>query len=188
MHMRSSVSLALMLFALLMAGCTTANGLIDEVYKVGESGPSGGLVFFDKGEFSDGWRYLEVAPASTETLASWGYEGLVLETGTAIGSGFSNTQALVAQQSNFGGTAALYCNTLEVKNITGWYLPSKDELDLLFSNLARTGKDTFRQEGFAYWSSSLVDAQRSWAQGFSNAVQGRVEKSELLVVRAIRSF
>lgn len=65
---------------------------------------------------------------------------------------------------------------------------SKDELSLLFTNLARTGKETFRGEGYAYWSSSSYDEDRAWAQGFFTGVQGRVEKSELLVVRAIRAF
>ena len=32
-------------------------------YKVGETGPAGGYVFYDKGEYSEGWRYFEAAPA-----------------------------------------------------------------------------------------------------------------------------
>jgi len=39
------------------------------VYQVGSVGPSGGYVFFDKGSYSDGWRYLEAAPASAEFKA-----------------------------------------------------------------------------------------------------------------------
>ena len=31
-------------------------------YKVGDRGPSGGWVFYDKGKSTDGWRYLETAP------------------------------------------------------------------------------------------------------------------------------
>ncbi|MPM13834.1 hypothetical protein SDC9_60194 [bioreactor metagenome] len=85
-------------------------------------------------------------------------------------------------------TAATACDSLAIKTYSDWFLPSKEELSLLFTNLARTGKDTFLKEGYAYWSSSSFDAERAWAQGFSNGVQGRVEKSELLVVRAIRAF
>lgn len=188
MQRRLCFALAVLLLAFVLTGCVTAGNSSERVYNVGDVGPSGGLVFYDKGEFSDGWRYLEVAPASTEIMAGWGYEGVAIETETAVGSGASNTKMLLAQATFIAETAASYCDALTVKKTTGWYLPSKDELALVFSALGRTGKDTFLQEGFAYWSSSSFDERRSWAQGFSNAVQGRVEKSELLAVRAIRSF
>ncbi|MCL2243563.1 MAG: penicillin-binding protein activator LpoB [Treponema sp.] len=34
-------------------------------YKIGDTGLAGGIVFYDKGGYSDGWRYLEAAPASS---------------------------------------------------------------------------------------------------------------------------
>ena len=48
---------------------------------------AGGLVFFDKGEASDGWQYMEAAPAETEMLAKWGTTGLMVETSIELGSG-----------------------------------------------------------------------------------------------------
>ncbi|MBU4502161.1 MAG: PEGA domain-containing protein [Nanoarchaeota archaeon] len=33
---------------------------------IGRTGPAGGYIFYDKGNYSDGWQYLEAAPASTE--------------------------------------------------------------------------------------------------------------------------
>ncbi|GHU43467.1 hypothetical protein FACS1894190_14000 [Spirochaetia bacterium] len=33
------------------------------VYKVGDKGPAGGIVFYDMGFTMNGWRYLEAAPA-----------------------------------------------------------------------------------------------------------------------------
>jgi hypothetical protein len=36
------------------------------VYKVGDRSPAGGWVFCDKGNYADGWRYLEAAPRAME--------------------------------------------------------------------------------------------------------------------------
>ncbi|GHU30912.1 hypothetical protein FACS1894172_04920 [Spirochaetia bacterium] len=38
----------------------------NKVYKIGDTGPAGGLIFYNKGDYSDGWRYLKAAPANTE--------------------------------------------------------------------------------------------------------------------------
>lgn len=37
-------------------------GVATGLWDVGSVGPAGGLVFYDKGFYSDGWRYLEAAP------------------------------------------------------------------------------------------------------------------------------
>lgn len=192
MKQRSIIIRALFLMSalciLLASGCTTKASKEPLVYKVGETGPAGGIVFYDKGERTDGWRYLEAAPARTEVFAAWPEALVPIDTETKVGSGRSNTELLVKADSAGSETAATACDTLAIKTYSDWFLPSKDELSLLFTNLARTGKDSFLKEGYAYWSSSSFDAERAWAQGFSNGVQGRVEKSELLVVRAIRAF
>ncbi len=184
--------LVLALSVLLFTSCTTshspASGEERPTYTVGATGPAGGIVFYDKGEYSDGWRYFEVAPAGSETLLPWSNDQFHPNTQTAIGSGAANTDLIASFDSGSGNSAAVYCTELTIKRYSDWILPSKDELNLLFSVLGRTGKETFLKEGFAYWSSSSFDAWRAWGQGFSNGVQGRVEKQELLAVRAIRAF
>jgi hypothetical protein len=37
-------------------------------YSLRDIGPAGGYIFYDKGSYSDGWRYLEAAPVSTEWM------------------------------------------------------------------------------------------------------------------------
>jgi hypothetical protein len=43
------------------------------VLEGGAPGPAGGYVFYDKGEYSDGWRYLECAPED-DVYSFGGYE------------------------------------------------------------------------------------------------------------------
>ena len=61
-------------------------------YSIGDVGPAGGIVFYDKGDNSDGWRYME---ASTKAVgrAVWGcYRYSMGGTGgKTVGSGRENT-------------------------------------------------------------------------------------------------
>jgi hypothetical protein len=43
----------------------------NQSYKVGDAGPAGGIIFYDKGDNTDGWQYLEAAPADFEFEANW---------------------------------------------------------------------------------------------------------------------
>ena len=56
------------------------------------------------------------------------------------------------------GTAADLCANLSVNGAGGWYLPSRDELALMYRNLKAAGIGDFRDGGvsdnFTYWSSS----------------------------------
>ena len=46
----------------------SGSGPVVSEYKVGDVGPAGGYIFFDKGSYSDGWRYLEAAPADMKVI------------------------------------------------------------------------------------------------------------------------
>jgi hypothetical protein len=163
-------------------------------YKIGDRGPAGGWVFYDKGIISDGWRYLEAAPAGTEFSAQWGASRRnVRGTSTAVGTGKRNTQIIVEYLRNRreSGRAAQMCDGLTVGNnnaFDDWFLPSKDELNLMYLNLKQKGLGSFSSSW--YWSSSQDDTDYSWHQRFSDGTQGGGFSSKYLAhsVRAVRSF
>jgi len=163
------------------------------VYTVGQAGQAGGLVFFDKGSYSNGWRYLEAAPASTEFSASWGNEH-INGTSTALGFGKTNTQAIVRTFSNSGhvGRAAQVCDLLVYGGYDDWFMPSSDELDWMYKNLKDKGLGGFTND--YYWSSSQSDSI-SWSAWRQNFRDGRRDapnigspKNNAYRVRAIRQF
>jgi TolB-like protein len=163
---------------------------------VGEIGPAGGLVFYDKGNNSDGWRFLEAAPAETEFSAQWGAKGQdIAGTGTAVGSGKRNTQLIVEYLNRRGesGRAAQLCTSISFDGFTDWFLPSRDELNLMYQNLKKKGLGNFHTSDTSYasWylSSSQIDSNRAWPQSFVSGDQdGTNNKDSPWAVRAIRSF
>ena len=128
-------------------------------------GPAGGLVFYNNPHYKeDGWRYLEAAPLSNEWRSKvWGgYRTNVGETGTAIGTGESNTEIIVlafGDNEPYEGKsdyAAKLCADLVVSKdgveYDDWFLPSRDELNLMYENLKRNNLGGFSD--LYYWSSS----------------------------------
>lgn len=107
-------------------------------------------------------------------------------TSTGIGSGSSNTTAIIAGQGNSyaAGLARAYTGC----GYTDWYLPSKDELYKLYLDKAAI-------TGFAnypYWSSSEKNGTNSlyaWAVYFDTGfLTDGFPKSNSIYVRAVRSF
>jgi TolB-like protein len=157
-------------------------------YRIGDRGPAGGFVFYDKGVFSGGWRYLEVAPVETEfSNVQWGAN--VAGTSTVVGSGKRNTQIIVEYLNQRGesGRAAQLCASLNFDSYTDWFMPSRDELVIMHNNLKQRGLGDFGDN--AYWSSSQEDNGTVWTQGFINDgwLQNR-PKSIQHKVRAVRAF
>jgi hypothetical protein len=153
-------------------------------------GPAGGYIFYDKGSYSDGWRYLEVAPASTEWEdKEWGsYETWIGGTGTGIGTGKSNTAKIVKWLKSHGETnsAAQLCDVLVYGGYSDWFLPSKYELNLMYKNLKVNGVGDFADE--YYWSSSESSANYAWYQNFLKGIQFDYRKNLKRRVRAVRAF
>ena len=156
-------------------------------YVLLDTGPAGGYIFFIKGYYSYGWRYLEAAPSDQITNTPWGCYGTLISgaDGTAVGTGEQNTIEIEAGCATFG-TAADICANLGLGGYSDWFLPSKDELNLMYTNLKVAGVGGFAD--YCYWSSSEYDASYAWFQVFTNGVQNYTYKYYADRVRAIRAF
>jgi hypothetical protein len=163
-------------------------------YKVGDTGPAGGIIFYVNPNAGE-WKYLEAAPASTEGKSlQWSVSAF--DTGAnrvEVGTGKQNTQNIMdtSVQVAVNAPAARLCDRLEYNGYDDWYLPSKNELGLMYMNLKVDGIGGF--SGDWYWSSSETGSNQAWAQNFGSGAQNGEYyrsggKSDGHNVRAIRQF
>lgn len=103
-------------------------------------------------------------------------------TGTdSLNNGFNNTAAMVAAGISLH-PAAQFCKGLSINGYTDWYLPAKDELNLIYTN--RGSLDAFVQD--YYWSSTQNSSISSWGQEFNSGYQYSFSKSTTSYVRGVR--
>jgi hypothetical protein len=158
------------------AAVWTALGGSTTVYAIGDAGPAGGIVFY----ITDGGLHGLEAAAVDQESTQWGCDSTLISgaNGTAVGTGEQNTADIIAgcNETTAASVASAYG--------PGWYLPSKDELNLLYSQKVVVG-------GFAsyyYWSSSQSNSYLAWYQSFDDGLQGSGSKGGTLRVRAVRAF
>ena len=162
----------------------------------------GGVVFYifvdgDTGYVAGETHGLIAAVQDQSSGIRW-YNGINVTTGatgTAIGTGSANTDAIINVQ---GPTETSYAAGL-ARAYTGgghidWFLPSKDELNKMYLNkniinttaAANSGSDFSANN---YWSSTEYDSNTAWVQYFGNGGQGYYDKVNTYVsVRAVRAF
>jgi len=141
----------------------------------------GGIIFFID---STGQHGLIAAPGDQSTASKWGCGSIKMEgTSTRIGTGKENTRIIVKACKD-ANIPARICDDLVLNGYSDWFLPSKDELSLLYQHRKLIG-------GFAgspYWSSSPFNPFYAWLQDFRNGYQVYTDLYYAYHVRAIRSF
>lgn len=104
----------------------------DTVIGIGKN-YQGGIIFYVDGTGAHG---LIAAPTDQSDGIQW-YNGSYIDTGataTAVGTGLANTKKIVTAQGT-GSYAAKLCFNLVIGAYSDWYLPSKDELNLMYQNI-----------------------------------------------------
>ena len=151
-------------------------------YQISSTGPAGGIVFYIT---NGGFKGLEAAPVDQSNGIIWGCYGIDIAGayGTAVGTGDANTAAIVngCREPNF---AAKVAADYTYNGYSDWFLPSKDELDLLYQQRNVVGGFTSN----SYWSSTENDIYGAWNKNFNNGAQYGYLKNPMLPVRAVRNF
>lgn len=165
-------------------------------FQIGDTGPGGGIVFFDAGSVQPWGRYLEAGPQLDPT--EWCGEDWELDipgTMKAIGSGAANTKLMVdACQAG----AATSVSEFDGGGKTDWFVPSKDELNEVYEQRDTVGGFGIGNDGSsfdAYWSSTQSDAGTTgfadvaWTQYFDGGEQqGNDCKCNSYGVLPVRAF
>jgi hypothetical protein len=146
------------------------------------------LVSGDSGYDANQQHGLIAATSDQSSGIRWhnGSDGTTGATGTAIGTGLSNTNTIITSQ---GETATSYAAGLARAytggGYTDWYLPSRYESAKLYLNKDAIGGF----ENKIYWSSSETAGNAARGTDFSSGNQLTYGKSTTNInVRAIRAF
>ena len=149
---------------------------------LGEAVDGGIIYYLYKG--SDGLEHGLIV-ALTESLAAWQTTGTLVNANRTE-DGAYNTNLMT------GSPAATYIASLGA----GWYLPSVDELALLFYNRysaqkgLRTGGNTLLSNIAYYWSSNEYNATSAYAFNFNLGYASNANKTGAgtSIVRGVRAF
>jgi hypothetical protein len=142
----------------------------------------GGLFVFE----DSGYAYISAA-ADQATDAPWGCQGTDISgTLSAVGTGSANTALIVAGCAT-AGISARICDQLVLNDYSDWFLPSLDELQEMYDNLAADGLGNFGNH--SYWSSTQSNATQAYTIDFNNGNTNQHNKSQTnRHTRAMRRF
>lgn len=161
---------------------TTASLAVGQSYQ-------GGIIAYifvsgDSGYIAGQTHGLIATTSNQSTGAQWGCSGTSISgTSTSLGSGQTNTTAIVNGCSSSTNAAAI-CNNLTSGGYTDWYLPSSEELNKLYINRNLIGNFS----NVNYWSSSQASSTTASIINFSTGASSTSTKTNSRYVRAIRKF
>ena len=154
--------------------------------EIGDAGQAG-QVMYDKGQYSDDWRYLEVtgvigsAVAEQRYQMEWGCVNLeTLATGMELGDGRKNSATILTfmndrlpqyeqdpglrcSHTNDGSAGVISVDAFQNNGFGDWYLPSVTEAQVVAQSLGWLSEDPNEANEFFIWTSTEVDMGHAYA-------------------------
>lgn len=138
--------------------------------------PYGGGFYAGDIQYPDGqWYKLIVADKSADIYGlQWG--GYASSVASTDSDGLVNTELMVSSPTDY--PAAQYCSNFDVGGNSDWYMPARNELNVLYLNLGphqpscpanfKSGGPQAFVDGQNYWSSTQQSIYRAWEQNLAN--------------------
>jgi hypothetical protein len=102
--------------------------------------PMMGGYFAGTFRIGDDFYGLIVAPRAVGDIAAkWNASAASIPGADSYSDGFANTEALAAA----GSPMAQWARSLDIDGETDWYIPSRDELELMYRNLKPTTRENY---------------------------------------------
>jgi hypothetical protein len=132
-------------------------------------------------------KKLVVADMSFMDRITWGGYEQIGKTAQSVSDGAANTQAIVTavgKNSGYDGKiyAAKVCDTLSLGGYTDWYLPCKDETDIIHLNYEKLNLD----EKMTIWSSTEANGTQAVTKYFYSGAFYNVQKVDLCHLVCVR--
>jgi hypothetical protein len=163
----------------LTVGTTYQGGIIFYLFQSGEPGYVAGQT-----------HGLIASSSDLSTYTDWKNNGgfTNIATGTGLGTGLANTNAIISSHGSSATYAAGRARAYDVGGYTDWYLPSRDELYKMHISIGQGANNIANMRSETYWSSSQSDSMQAYYMFAQSGNINTVWKDWGKAVRAIRTF
>lgn len=188
------ILMMVLLAAVLIISCEDDKDDLDKrKYKVGDTGPAGGIIFYvNPNAKADKWTYLEVGKSDVSDQGSyefkWGATGEECGTGEKTGDGLNNTKKLSGKGSSYQAASAVYGKDLYGNKYKDWFIPSKEEIKLLYESIKSGELDYKSFSADYYWTSSEGGDSSAWKMNLITGILGNDFRANNGRVRPVRRF
>ena len=154
------------------------------------NGNGGGIVFFDKGYYKDGWRYLESSLSDTISYY-WGCStkskgNFFNATDTLLGQGYDNTDKIIKNCTDAIFAAKIARSYRGTTSNNDWYLPNVKEVRWA-TELNGLGNSKFK-DWLSYYSTSLEYSDINFWYADATSSGNLSYKADKYTIRTIRRY